>query len=86
MTFPEIWHLLTTSRYTRKLEQENFELRQEVKELTRALRRGGIAEDVTPDSQPVSVAARARLRGGRFTGFSQIKKKLESQEPQPKGA
>lgn len=30
MNFAEFWHLITTSRYTRKLEQDNEQLRQDV--------------------------------------------------------
>jgi hypothetical protein len=82
MTFPEFLHLITTSRYTRKLEQENFELRQEVK----ALRRGAAGAAIADEDAAPAMTTLPRRRGGRFTGFSQIKRRLESQEPQHKGA
>jgi hypothetical protein len=97
MTFSEFLHLLTTSRYTRRLEADNDELRKQVKELkteNAALifalgRPRAVENDAETDSAGVTAAQPLRRRRpGKWQGFSQIKRELESQEPpnHPKGA
>lgn len=92
MTFPDFWHWLTTSRYTRRLEEENSELRAQLKDMRAenqalifALKHGvavPVAERETIQApiggEPMPAV---RRRPGKFVGFSQVKKRLESQEP-----
>lgn len=87
MTFPEFWHWLTTSRYTRKLEAENEELRAQLQKLKAENTALIFALGKRPSFVPVSereeeIQAAAtkvprNLRPGRFVGFSQVKKQLE---------
>lgn len=91
MTFPEFWHLLTTSRYTRLLERENAELREQVEQLRQALaaKRTVVYEGETSEQRegtPRTNAIQRPRRPGRFQGFSQIKRDLEAREAPSKGA
>ena len=102
MKLADLWHLITTSRYTRQLERENAELREQFKELKRenhalifALGRkpampipaDELAESPGAFPTPTSTQAGHRTRPGKRRGFSQIKRELESQEaPFIKGA
>lgn len=92
MTLESIWRWLTTSRYTRLLERENDELRARVKEVeaeNRALvfalgRRptdAALVEETERAASTPAVPAPSlrRQRPGKFQGFSQAKKQLESQ-------
>jgi hypothetical protein len=88
MSFGELWHLATTSRYTRLIERENALLRRQLEELRKenhalifALSR---RRELPPESEEPSAAQIMRQgslrRRGAFPSFSQAKKQLESLE------
>ena len=89
MTFAEFWHWVFTSPYSRLLEQENADLKREVKELR--VQNHELAKlamklriehgEVRGVENPPSLGA-AR-RPGKFQSFGQAKRVLENQpEPQ----
>lgn len=91
MTFRDFLHLLTTSRYTRRIEAENDELRRQVKELkvenaqlAQALLKRRMAEPSEADADALPDPSMKPLRPRRWVGFSQRKRELESREAPPK--
>lgn len=91
MTFAAFFHLLTTSRYTRLLERENVELREQVAAFRldqakwqRELLRARLAQpDAMPDEEAGELRATIpprRGRPGRFQSFGAAKRRLENQE------
>lgn len=94
MTFAAFLHRLTTSRYTRLLERENAELREQVGALKlehakaqRELLRARLAQpDAMPDEEASELRATIpprRGRPGRFQSFGAAKRRLENQPEAP---
>lgn len=85
----KLWHLITTSRYTRHLETENARLVELVTSLeaeNRALVFALGKPNVVQPEEPAAVAAKMPRRVSKFVGFSHIKKQIESGETNQKGA
>ena len=99
MTFREFLHRITTSRYTRRLEEENARLQVEASDLrSRGLEwqtrndllRDHVAElqaEIRSMSQENANRDRIQQPGrprGKFVSFSQEKRRLESQNEPPR--
>ena len=89
MTFPEFLHILTTSRYTRKLEEENAELKAKLAQfelyVSSRMRAVKVAAEDLPQEihlpEGIQRAVAQRGRPGRFQSFGAAKRELESQDP-----
>lgn len=83
MTFSAFLHILTTSRYTRKLEEENAELKAKVAQLEMRVssRMSPIAAEDLPEEVTTALRMPQRGRPGRFKSFGAAKRELESQDP-----